>query len=234
MSLRRRLATAVGLLSVLVGFAGVLGVLTPLSLTDLFVTLVGAVTVMQGARYALDRRTVDVRSASLGDPERRYRAPVPGESFDAELDVRRPSPARRKRVRERVREAAVDSLVAQGLTRAEARTAVEGGAWTDDPGVAAFLDAGPTPLPVADRVRAFVRGETTFQIQTRRAVAAVESLWEGEGPPAEALSADAPGADGASGGDDSGWTPTLGSFDPPESATEREPRGPSETGEGSS
>lgn len=177
--MNRRLPAAVGVLAVVFGLAGVVsGATGPFSLTEVFVTVVGLLALIQGARYALERRAVDPNWTDLGEPERRYRAPTPGDDFDRHVNVSHLPVASLRRTRNRIRDAAVASLVANGVPAETAEERVESGEWTDDPVAAAFLHPGPTQVPIRDRIRALIEGRTVVQVRTSRAVAAVEAIWE--------------------------------------------------------
>jgi len=130
-----------------------------LALDETLLVLVGLLAVVQGIRYVSRRRDTGRAVVEFGEPEVRHRVPVPGESIDAQFD-RAPSPGRldlsaRRRIRERVTETAVETLVFRRSTSPEAaRRLLEDGAWTDDPVAAAFLGDVTPPLRtrVLDRV----------------------------------------------------------------------------------
>jgi hypothetical protein len=171
----------VGVVAVLVGLAGVLvGLTGPFSLTEAFVTAVGLLALVQGVRYALDRRATERRWTSLGEPERRYRPPTPGDDFDRRTNVSRLPVASLRRIRTRLREAAVASMVAQGVTPDDADDRIAQGEWTDDPVAASFLQVGSTPVPLRDRIRALVDGRPIERVRVSRTVAAIAALWEDE------------------------------------------------------
>jgi hypothetical protein len=177
----RSLPAAVGLVAVLLGLAGVVvGLTGPFSLTEAFVTVVGLLALVQGVRYALERRSVDRQSTDLGEPERRYRPPTPGDDFDRRTDVSRLPVSSLRRVRTRLHDAAVASMVAQGLSTGVAEDRIETGEWTDDPVAASFLRAGPTPVPLRDRIRAILDGRPIERVRAARTVDAIVALWEDE------------------------------------------------------
>lgn len=180
------LVAAIGGLCVVAGLASLAGYAVPgLSATYVFVTFVGVVAGVQGLRYALRRRKVTVFETETGDAERRYRVPVPGDDADRELAL--PGGWRGRRgsstVRERVREAAVRTLVLRdNCTEAEAEARIEEGTWTDDPVAARYLGADAS-VPLRTRLRLAVRGDVST-VRARRAVAAVGRLRdEGDGRP---------------------------------------------------
>jgi hypothetical protein len=177
----RRLPATVGVLAVVVGLAGVVaGVTGPFSLTEAFVTVVGLLALVQGVRYGLERRAITSQWTDLGEPERRYRPPTPGDDFDRRTNVSRLPVSSLRRTRTRLREAAVASMVAQGVDPDEADGRIERGEWTDDPVAASFLQVGSTPVPLRDRLRALVDGRPIEQVRVGRTVAAIDALWEDE------------------------------------------------------
>jgi hypothetical protein len=84
---------------------------------------------------------------------------------------------RRERVRERLRDDAIQAeMAATGCRRATARTRVETGDWTADPDASAFLSDDAAP-PVESRIRAGLRGNTWFQRGARRTADTVARKW---------------------------------------------------------
>lgn len=143
-----------------------------------FVTVVGALAVVQGLRYASGRRGTDHVSLDLGEPERRETVPVPGDDLDARIQrtrgLARATAQLRDRVRDRIREVVRAELVAsRNLTVEEAETAIEEGSWTDDRTAAAFLSPA-VAFPLRSRLYARMEGETTFEYGLRRALDALE------------------------------------------------------------
>jgi hypothetical protein len=178
----RRLPAAAGVLAVCGGLAVVLtGAAGPFSLNDVFVTLVGLLALVQGLRYANDRRRTEFHAAVTDDPERRWHAPVPGTEFDEVLAGISgfPRPNVRDRVRDRIREAAVETVAArEGVPEPRAAAMLESGAWTDDPAAAVFLGA-EEDVPLRVFLRALVSGESRFTYGARRTVAVLGEM-EGE------------------------------------------------------
>lgn len=175
----RRLPAAAGVVAVCAGVAVVLtGVVGPFTLNDAFVTLVGLLAVVQGLRYANGRRRTEFHAAVTDDPERRWHAPVPGTEFDEVLagigGV--PRPATRDRVRDRVRAAAVGTLVArEGVTEERAAEMLAAGTWTDDPAAAGFF-SDEVGLPLRVYLRVLVGGDSRFTYGARRAVAVLGEM----------------------------------------------------------
>jgi hypothetical protein len=134
--------------------------------------LVPLVTVM----VARGLRGID--ESTPPDPEDVYGVPAPGAAFDEFVEGRgsvreRLFGDRHARLRERLRETALATLMrTEGMSRSEARTAIEQGTWTDDPVAAAFLSDRQTPGARA-RLLAVVRGESSFQHGARRTAAAI-------------------------------------------------------------
>ncbi|WP_129114740.1 DUF7269 family protein [Halegenticoccus tardaugens] len=182
-----RAIVAVGIAAVLAGLASLAtgGSVAGFDLGYAFVTLVGLLALVQGLRHAAERWSTPVEAAETGDPERRHRVPTPGDDVDARLAEAHDWSIRRSRerqtIRERLRDAAVDALVAHGLgDPEEADARVEAGAWTDDPFAAAFLGADAPVPPLSDRVRDLFRRGSRFERDVARTVAAVERIGEGD------------------------------------------------------
>lgn len=70
----------VGVAAVAVGFVAVVNrsIAAAIDPSTVVVTLIGALAVVQGVRYANERRGRDRRAADPGEPERRAPATVPG------------------------------------------------------------------------------------------------------------------------------------------------------------
>lgn len=182
--MRVRLAVVAGVLLAGTGLAMVAGVpIRPFSLQDAFVTIVGALALVQGVRYLVARRGTDQYATATGDPEERYHVPVPGDDFDAE--VAKPhgwgagGAATRGTLRKRVREAVVGALVTRAnLAQSDAENRVEAGTWTDDPVAAAFLAEDPPPLGVTRRLVLLIRGRSPFDLGLARTISELEALYE--------------------------------------------------------
>ena len=178
-----RPAIVAGIAAVVLGFVAVLdrGVAGLFDLDYVFVTLVGILAGALGI-YFLNLRREDPRElTAFDDPERRYRATVPGDDLDGRIAVlalesRFRSP--RQRIRDRLREAAVGALVAYaGYDRAAAVEAVEDGSWTDDPVAAGFL-AENGSYPRRLRIRAFFGRVELSDVGARRCVEAISAVIE--------------------------------------------------------
>lgn len=201
MSRLSRVATALGAAAAVVGLAIAGGAAVPgLSFGYLFVTLVGALALLQGARYADDRRHTPVRTAETGDPEVRQRLPTPGDEFDADAfpDTGGVRYNTRRRLRERLRDAAVETLVVRGECPPDAaKERVAAGTWTDDPVAADFLGDDASRLALRRRVGLWVRRESAFAYRVCRAVDAVTALHgaSGAGGPGAETDSAATGAD---------------------------------------
>lgn len=124
----------------------------------------------------LGQRSVGgIDQATPPDPETVQNAPRPGVEFDRAVERASWLPFagdadRRAAVRERVRTAVVRSVMhREGVSRDEARTRVETGAWTDDRAAADFLsESGRAPL--TERLVAFLSGGSQFERGAKRAV----------------------------------------------------------------
>lgn len=180
----RRIAAAVGVALAGLGLAMVLGVpVSPFSMQSLFVTLVGVLAGVQGLRYAGERRAVEPAATRTGDPERRSHVPVPGDDLDSGLalprDLRDGSSYRRREVVGRLREIAVETMVARDVcAREEAESRVAEGTWTDDPIASWFLAEDAEQLPLSTRLRFFVRRESAYAHGVYRTVDEIVALQE--------------------------------------------------------
>ncbi|EMA61879.1 DUF7269 family protein [Halorubrum kocurii] len=172
----------VGVAAVAVGFVAVANrsIAAAIDPSTVVVTLIGALAVAQGARYANERRGRDRRTADPGEPERRAPATVPGAELDERIDRMTAASlggyASRRELRERVRGVAVAAVARErNCSTGAADRAVELGTWTDDPTAAAFF-AGDASYPVGVRVRAALRGRSRYGYGLRAAIDAVERL----------------------------------------------------------
>ena len=165
------------------GLAGRLDVVAAFGNDYLFVVPlgVGAAVVLAGSLASRTVRGVD--QARPPDPERVPTAAAPGSEFDRLVGggwrTAMAAIRRREELHERVREAAIRTLVREtGCTRTEARRRVEAGTWTEDHEAAAFLveeSNGGRPS-AAEIVGAAMRLELPLQRRARRAAAAVARL----------------------------------------------------------
>lgn len=84
-------------------------------------------------------------------------------------------------VRERLREAAIATLVSQGIRDGDAEDRVTQGSWTDDAVAASFLGSAAVRPPWRYRLLATVRPGSSLERRVRRTVAALERRREGGG-----------------------------------------------------
>ncbi|WP_244629356.1 hypothetical protein [Halorubrum sp. PV6] len=177
-----RLAALAGVVAVAVGFVAVVNrsIAAAIDPSATVVTLVGVLAVVQGVRYATERRGRDRRIAALGEPERRTPATVPGTDLDEQIaqatnaSIGRHST--RRTLRERVRRVAVAAVArTRNCPTAAAERVVATGAWTDDPAAVAFFD-DDAAYPVRVRLRAAVRGRSRYRYGLRAAVDAIDRL----------------------------------------------------------
>lgn len=180
----RRVAAVVGLTAVGFGLVSVaLRETFGFSLSYAFVTLVGALAILQGIRYAGARRHCELTETETGDPELRYRVPTPGDEFDEQVvdatgwSLR--SVSRQREVRNRLHQATLDALVvSDNCQSAQAEARIEAGTWTDDAIAASFLsDDAPAP-PLGARLRTFFRREPYFGHRVRHTIDAIARLRE--------------------------------------------------------
>jgi hypothetical protein len=185
MSRTRRLVTLVGLAAVGLGLVSVvLRETFGFSLSYTFVTLVGALAIVQGIRAVSQRRQSEYAETETADPERRFQVPTPGDEFDEQVtgavgwSLRNVSEQRD--VRNRLHQTAVDTLVIhEHCSVAEAEANIEAGTWTDDAVAARFLSDDAPDLPLRTRIRELFRRESRFRQQVRHTVAAIATLQEG-------------------------------------------------------
>jgi len=177
---------AVGVAAVAVGFVAAVdrGVASALDPSTTVVTLIGALGVVQGVRYANARRGRDRTAAAPGDPERRAPATVPGADLDERV-ARATGPAlrghrARRELRDRTRELAVATVARDRNVPVEAaEDLVETGEWTDDATAAAFLARGSS-YPVRVRFRAALSGRSRYEFGLRATVDAIGRLEDEE------------------------------------------------------
>ncbi|WP_224447637.1 DUF7269 family protein [Haloprofundus salilacus] len=180
----RTVTAFVGLLATVFGFAVVAdrGLAGLFDLDYLVVTLVGALALVQGVRYGLKRRKTPFHATKTDDPELRYHVPTPGDDIDIDSASGRSlgRAQKQERVRERLREAALETLTGYGgLTLEEAEARLDAGTWTDDPVAAAALQESPPRPSLASRLRAMFRTESPFARSARRVVDELVAIQEG-------------------------------------------------------
>lgn len=182
-----RVALLLGVAATLFGLAVVVqrGLAATVSLDYLFVTLVGLLALVQGARLANERRSREGYAAETGDPERRFSVPTPGDELESELQgLGGWAPhgvEHRKRARQTLYETAVETLVTQtGVSRETAEERIDDGSWTDDPVAARFLSRNAPELPLRTRLRGLFSRGSAFSRGARHAVDALVRLQEGE------------------------------------------------------
>jgi len=188
MTLTRRLFLLVGVVATVAGFAVVAGVSLGLELTDVFLGLVAVLAAIQGLRYVQRRRDTTPNPTVTGDPEARVTVPTPGSDFDDDLVSaagRRTRWAARERVVDRLKARAKAALVARGgRAPEEAAALLDTGGWTDDPVAARFLGASVS-IPLRQRVRLFLSGQSSLTDRVERTVTAIERVGTADAPAGE-------------------------------------------------
>jgi hypothetical protein len=180
----RRLVVAVGVGAAAVGLAITLGPLgRPFDVNDAFVLVVGVLALVQGLRYLLERRGAEYAATEFGDPERRYRVPVPGDDADDSIafasGLSYAARKRRRDVREHLRDVATETLeLRENCSPSEATDRLDDGDWTDDPFAAHFLSRGAVSLPLALRLRATLSRRSRFAFYAAHTVAAIDEAGE--------------------------------------------------------
>lgn len=203
MNLRDAVA-AVGVVTVLAGVAVLLDPslagLVGLQSDRAVVTALALLAAVQGLAAVAARLRGEGRRAEPPEVERRFRASVPGDEFDAlladlpDLRVERRN-EERSAIRDRLEALAVEVLVARGLDEASARHHLESGTWTADERAASFfVPAAERDLSVGARLRDAFDSDLAFTRRARRVVAAIAAHAEREGPPPGGGAREGPGA----------------------------------------
>lgn len=171
-------ALAGGLTLDTAGFLPVDAAVTALGNDYFLVAAVGAAALALGLAAYASGRTANVDQTEMPTPERPASAPAAGSGFDA--DSRRWALAvpfygadRRRRLRERLRTAAVEAVRhADNCDRGTAESRVDAGEWTDDSVAAAFL-ATDRRVSLGVRLRSVLGGRPPVGYLARRAAGAV-------------------------------------------------------------
>lgn len=143
---------------------------------------VGGLALLIGLRLVIERKGTDVEGAETGDPEVRRPVPTPGDDLRAWLAhvdaFGRSSMRTRRRIRERLRSAAVAVVRRRERSSLEAaRERVAAGEWTDDPHAAVFVgDASVDEPPALADLSVSLSLRSRFGYRARRTIAAVLSL----------------------------------------------------------
>lgn len=149
-----------------------------------FVASFGVLGLVVVITVLLARGIQGIDESTPPDPERVYRVPSPGQSFDefvgTGVSIReRLFGDRHEQIRQRVRQTALSTLMrTEGMSRQEAKTAIRKGTWTDDSVAASFLSRRQTP-GTGERIAAALGSESSFQRGARRAAQAI-ARHEGE------------------------------------------------------
>ncbi|WP_332898177.1 DUF7269 family protein [Haladaptatus sp. CMSO5] len=149
MNVSRVLFSLLGASAVLGGIAVafVPGLLDGVSQTQLLVTILGVVALVQAVSAATDRLNSTDEAATTHPVEYRDPVTIPGTEFDEGFGVlgamgRMRGARRRDAVRDRLERATIDVLTRYGgLSEAEANAQLREGTWTDDVHAAAFFAA---------------------------------------------------------------------------------------------
>jgi len=158
--------------------AGLLLVLTPLSVTDSPTALfalagVSVVALGAGVLTGLERSVTSPRGGSLPTTDNRAGVSTPGEGFDLKLsELSVGDGAGQAVVHERLEAVALATLSEyRDCSRDAARAQLADGEWTDDPRASAFFT--DEPPSAAERFRTVLTGEPTA---ARRARCVVDEL----------------------------------------------------------
>lgn len=181
-----RRAVAVGVAVVTVGIllavapevAATLG----LDLPTLSIALVGLVCLLLAYLGVQSRRRTSFTYTDVPEVETRRSFDRPGSDFASDLDAVRRNPRAgrwRERVHDRLHEAAIDALTAEGNSESRAADRLASGEWTDDPDAAAFFATNPRTRTWRERARTLVSDEPTFVRRARRVVAVLDRRTDG-------------------------------------------------------
>ncbi|MFC5367590.1 DUF7269 family protein [Salinirubrum litoreum] len=191
MKRRQLLSAGTGLVVLAVGLVvgGVEGTVDALATTlggDYFVLVaLGGAALLAAAPVVVSARSATLRQAETPAPETTVDRPAAGDGFDEAVSAWRfrlpvVGDAARDSVRERLREAAVGTLVrTRDCDRAQATRLVAEGQWTDDREAATFLAADASRAStVVTAVDAAARLQTPVEYRARAAARAVARLDE--------------------------------------------------------
>lgn len=137
----------------------------------LLVAAFGVVAILGGLSVLLGRGVGGIDQTTPPEPEEVHPVPRSGESFEDFLAAswlrEMLLSDRHQRIRTRLREAAIATVVRQSnCTRQEARERIDSGTWTDESTAANFLATGGT-VPSRGGVLAVLRGESPYQRSAR-------------------------------------------------------------------
>lgn len=174
--------SVIGISAIVLGFVALLvsSVSEVLSLTRTFLTLVGLFALVQGLRYTIAGKNTERTHVAVGDPEQRVSVPTPGADITkAVLESTgggRSVANNRRKLRNRLRALAVNSLVAQTARTEQAATKqIDTGEWPEDRLASAFLSN--TAYPPQTRIRAVLLRRSLHRDAIDRTVDAIDELW---------------------------------------------------------
>ena len=179
----RRAATTLGAAAVLLGLLiAVAPGTAPLEVGDLgpyAAALLGLLLLVVAVQ---SRRFADFDRATLPEPEGRYGFRKPGADLDrivargfsgTDVDAVRT----RERLRERLYPIAVNTVMRrENVSRERAEELLDTGEWTDDRLAARYFAGPAVEIPVSERVRRRLRGQSMRAVYAR---AAIDDLAEG-------------------------------------------------------
>ncbi len=196
MNQRPSLVAGVGLAALGVLLMAVPGLAGLIPADQYLVIGTGGLALLAGLRLAFRRKGTEVEGAETGDPEVRRPVPTPGDDLRRWLvhvdAFGRSSMRTRRRIRERLRSAAVSVLRRRERSSLPtARERVASGEWTDDPHAAVFVgDASVDEPPALADLSVSLSLRSRFGHRARRTMASVLDL-------ADATAGDGDRPDGA-------------------------------------
>lgn len=177
----RRIAVLVGLGIIAVGFAflAVPGIVPPLPMQYVMVSMLGLLALVQGGWIVRNRWRTDTEAHLPPDFERPLSAPTPGADIDRMLyeltQLRQGTIENRERIRERVVEAAIETIRQRDdCSREEAIEKLGEGDWTDDRVATAFLAGQALPATsLTERVRNWLDDQSDYERRVSRTIDAI-------------------------------------------------------------
>lgn len=182
------LSGAVALVLAIAGGSEVIPIRTLIAVLGndyLLVVAIGAFGLFVAIPVLVSGRDGNLVQAEMPAPEEPVSVHPAGNEFDETVGSWRyclpiAGRSRRQEVRERLRTAAIETLMrTENCSREDARRLVDSGAWTNDPTVAAYLgDSDVAAVSVGTRASTFLTGRTWHEHCAYRAAAEIADRGE--------------------------------------------------------